>query len=423
LTILAKNSLFGSASAGLGSGESQGGTKMRKVDDACKDIVGKFDGAVACGVVDYRDAARHSQLGTVSAQTLNEIVAAAAVDLLRGARFAKLSWAALIVGLIAPPLIGQSPMTSLREVEPWSSWTLPSTKAGSGCSGGIQYDDGTFEDGYGWNNSTIGGKYAMRFDLLAAGTKITAACVCWQHIGSPASVTYKVVVWAADGPGGSPGTLIKISSLQTATSVGLSPKFFRVDLSDTVSTTDKVYIGADWSPLFFNSFFICADESGPGNKPAYAGTGESGSPPTLLLGVPAASPDYKALGIRAELDPTTIPACTPTSSALCLNNGRFRVEATFEAAGQPVGSAQVVKLTEETGYLWFFNSANVEAVVKVLNGCALNNRYWVFAGGLTDVRVVLTVTDTKNGTIKTYVNPQGAAFQPIQDTSAFATCP
>ena len=45
------------------------------------------------------------------------------------------------------------------------------------------------------------------------------------------------------------------------------------------------------------------------------------------------------------------------------------------------------------------------------------------AGGLTDVNVVLTVTDTMTGLVRTYVNPQGTAFQPIQDTSAFATCP
>ena len=48
---------------------------------------------------------------------------------------------------------------------------------------------------------------------------------------------------------------------------------------------------------------------------------------------------------------------------------------------------------------------------------------WVFAGGLTSVRVELRVTDTQKGQTRTYVNPQGAAFQPIQDTSAFSTCP
>jgi len=60
-------------------------------------------------------------------------------------------------------------------------------------------------------------------------------------------------------------------------------------------------------------------------------------------------------------------------------------------------------------------------VIKVVDGRVVNNRYWVFAGGLTNVNVVTTVTDTQTGAFKTYTNPQGTAFQPIQGTSAFAT--
>jgi hypothetical protein len=59
----------------------------------------------------------------------------------------------------------------------------------------------------------------------------------------------------------------------------------------------------------------------------------------------------------------------------------------------------------------------------VLDGCSLNSHYWVFAGGLTNVNAVITVTDTSNGTSKTYTNPANTEFKPIQDTSAFATCP
>ena len=80
-------------------------------------------------------------------------------------------------------------------------------------------------------------------------------------------------------------------------------------------------------------------------------------------------------------------------------------------------------LTNDTGYFWFFNSANVEMVLKVLNGCGVNNNFWVYAGGLTNVKVTMTVTDTSNGTVKTYNNPQSTPFQPIQDTGAFHTCP
>jgi hypothetical protein len=39
---------------------------------------------------------------------------------------------------------------------------------------------------------------------------------------------------------------------------------------------------------------------------------------------------------------------------------------------------------------------------------------------LTNVNVVIAVTDTQTGAVKTYTNPQGAAFEPIQDTDSFA---
>jgi uncharacterized delta-60 repeat protein len=117
------------------------------------------------------------------------------------------------------------------------------------------------------------------------------------------------------------------------------------------------------------------------------------------------------------------PVAAPAGVELRLNNNRFRVTATWRTASGDTGSATGVKLTSDTGYLWFFTAANVEAVIKVINGCGLNQRYWVFAGGLTDVMVDLTITDTTNNAQKVYSNPQGRAFRPIQDTGAFASCP
>jgi len=120
---------------------------------------------------------------------------------------------------------------------------------------------------------------------------------------------------------------------------------------------------------------------------------------------------------------TSAPGCLPNDTTLCVAGGRFSVQATFDAGGGNAGNAHAVALTTDTGYLWFFSDTNVEVVVKVLDGCSLNSQWWVFAGGLTNVAVTLTVTDTKTGTVKTYHNPASTTFQPIQDTSAFATCP
>ena len=79
-------------------------------------------------------------------------------------------------------------------------------------------------------------------------------------------------------------------------------------------------------------------------------------------------------------------------------------------------------LTPDTGYFWFFNPANIEVVVKVLDACSVDGYFWVFGGGLTNLGVQLTVTDTLTGVTKTYDNTEGPAFQPIQDTR-FEACP
>jgi fibronectin type III domain protein/matrixin len=115
--------------------------------------------------------------------------------------------------------------------------------------------------------------------------------------------------------------------------------------------------------------------------------------------------------------------CIEGPATLCLNDGRFQVDMVWATAGQE-GDGQGVELTDETGYFYFFSPQNVEVVVKVIDACVLATpRFWVFAGGLTDVSAILRVVDSQTGVVKTYENPQGTPFQPIQDTSAFATCP
>jgi len=118
----------------------------------------------------------------------------------------------------------------------------------------------------------------------------------------------------------------------------------------------------------------------------------------------------------------TRPGCLPSPTVLCLSNGRFKVESTWRTRNGATGLGQAVPLSGDTGYFWFFSSTNVEVVFKVLNACTLNQRFWVFAGGLTDVEVTTKVTDTLAGTVKTYTNVQGTPFKPLQDTDAFSTC-
>ena len=106
---------------------------------------------------------------------------------------------------------------------------------------------------------------------------------------------------------------------------------------------------------------------------------------------------------------------------LNLLGGRFEVEAHYRTATTE-GEGHAAALSSNSGFFWFFGPENVEILVKVLDGCSLSQRFWVFAAGMTNVEVTLSVTDTWAHQTRTYTNPLGRAFVPIQDTSAFSTC-
>jgi hypothetical protein len=100
--------------------------------------------------------------------------------------------------------------------------------------------------------------------------------------------------------------------------------------------------------------------------------------------------------------------CVPSATALCLNHGRFRVDVTFNARNIRLdGDARTLPITDESGSFWFFSSQNLEVIVKVVDGRAFNDRFWVFFSGLSDVEYTVTVTDTGTGFLRTYFNPSG----------------
>ena len=151
-------------------------------------------------------------------------------------------------------------------------------------------------------------------------------------------------------------------------------------------------------------------------NPATPGSSEVACAPEDQRGV------ARPFGVRCDIGAFEATPCVAGGKALCLSAGRFRITGTW-ATDQGTGPAHTVTLTADSGYLWFFSPDNVEVTIKVLDACSFNQRFWVFASGITNVRVDLTVTDTKTGTVKTYTNPINHPFAPILDTSAFATCP
>ena len=55
---------------------------------------------------------------------------------------------------------------------------------------------------------------------------------------------------------------------------------------------------------------------------------------------------------------------------------RFEIKVDFATPQGSSGAAGAVKLADDSGYVWFFDQNNVEAVFKVLDGCFINQNYW-----------------------------------------------
>jgi ELWxxDGT repeat protein len=171
---------------------------------------------------------------------------------------------------------------------------------------------------------------------------------------------------------------------------------------------------------------------------AFGATGVNGGGGAVLAAAPA--PAGRIAGRRAQgwppgaaraaqdLSPATLPGlrdapeaaggCAADAAHLCLNGSRFAVEASWTDFTGRKGSGVAVGLTDDTGYFWFFAPSNVEVVLKVLDGRALNGHFWVFYGALSSVDYTLKVTDTVTGAVRTYHNPSGQLAS-AADTSAF----
>jgi hypothetical protein len=201
------------------------------------------------------------------------------------------------------------------------------------------------------------------------------------------------------------GTLYVAVSIQSTTSIDVfntSGLLLRSSSPTNLARPAAMTFGPD------GTLFLTTNEIPPGGIQALSPTGG------LTQLVPS-SALFVALGITL--------ACDPDVNQICMLDGRFRAEVAWTTQQGTHGVGHPVRYSDATSQFWFFSPDNLEMVVKLINGCSLNQQYWVFAGGLTDVAMTMTVTDTQTGRAKVYKNPQSTAFKPIQDTSALPTCP
>ena len=96
--------------------------------------------------------------------------------------------------------------------------------------------------------------------------------------------------------------------------------------------------------------------------------------------------------------------CLENSSTSCLQHGRFQIRASAIKHSRARVQAKVrdALVGDAASLFYFFTFDNPELMVKVVDGCALNGRYWVFGSAATDLNYSVTVKDLAAGREETY---------------------
>ncbi len=118
------------------------------------------------------------------------------------------------------------------------------------------------------------------------------------------------------------------------------------------------------------------------------------------------------------------PACVPGPKVLCLGeNNRFEVKVHWMDFVGQMGDADAVTIgRRDSGLFYFFDTNNIEMLIKVLSGCHINSKFWVFYAATTNVAFHVQVRDTQTGFTKGYDNAPGNPAAPVQDIE-FEGCP
>ncbi|NJL28996.1 MAG: hypothetical protein HC897_14465 [Thermoanaerobaculia bacterium] len=117
------------------------------------------------------------------------------------------------------------------------------------------------------------------------------------------------------------------------------------------------------------------------------------------------TPDRSLSSIYAQRLGERLP-CEPSASTLCLQDQRFEVKIDwYDPREIESGRARATQLTDEAGVFSFFDRGLAEVALKVVDGRASNDHFWVFFAGLSDFAYTLTVSDTAQALTRFYDNP------------------
>lgn len=112
--------------------------------------------------------------------------------------------------------------------------------------------------------------------------------------------------------------------------------------------------------------------------------------------------------------------CRHGDASLCLFGGRFTAELSRVGEGGAETPALAIAGRGETGYFAFQDPGEPDVVFKMLDGAAVNGRFWVFASPpLVDASYRLTVSDADNAERRVFDYAEGSGCA-LADLGAFA---
>jgi len=108
-----------------------------------------------------------------------------------------------------------------------------------------------------------------------------------------------------------------------------------------------------------------------------------------------------------------------------LLDSRFRVSITWEDFAGNTGRATSVPMgSTDSALFWIFEPSNFEVLVKLVDGCGFNERYWVYLAATTNIDFTVRIRDQVTGTQYLRHNPLGTkTFTDLTDITAFEGCP
>ncbi|MEM8931514.1 MAG: spondin domain-containing protein, partial [Acidobacteriota bacterium] len=278
-------------------------------------------------------------------------------------------FAAVVLAALLPTVAaGAEPKVATETAEyrvqfraAWSSTTHPIDFPGgrahfSGLIGGVHDDTVAF-----WTPGTVASEGIERMAEVGATSPLDNEVRVAIDAGAAREIIRGGAIAVSPGNASATFTVSQQHPLISLVSmIAPSPDWF-VGVRDL-----SLFDGGDWSQQVVVDLF--AYDAGTDSGSSFTSSDADTNPPDVIRRIESGS-----LGNGVPLGTFTFTRLdTPPAPPLDLRDGRFRVTVEWRDTDQRRGVGQPLELTDDSGTFWFFDAANVEVLVKVLDGCAIN---------------------------------------------------